>query len=124
MAALHPVGVASAGPALPERATSDKADAANVGRVEGQEQEDSGDSAAADTARKPHVTLVARAALLGIEVHGIGAEQWLLRHARGACIGTVSGCQALDAAIAGFEAAVSQVRALVQRTALRQGVGR
>lgn len=123
MAARKHDGAKAPGPVTPAE-SDDARELGSSAGTKGQGQEDSADSAAAHTARKPHLTLVARAALLGIEVHGIGAEQWLLRHARGACIGTVNGCQALDAAIAGFEAAVSQVRALVQRTALRQGVGR
>lgn len=79
-------------------------------RVEGNGKADSGDFAS-----KVIDTATARAALLGIEVHQIDGGAWLLRHARGACIGTVRSLDALDAAIGGFEAAQRDVRELVRR---------
>lgn len=66
---------------------------------------------------KGTATAIARAALLGIEAHSIGPAAWILRHAHGACIGTVHGAEALAAAVAGFEAARDDVLALVQRMA-------
>ncbi len=66
---------------------------------------------------KTTATLIARAALLGIEARSIGPGSWLLRHAHGACIGAVYGHEALAAAVAGFEAARNDVLALVQRMA-------
>jgi hypothetical protein len=60
-------------------------------------------------------TVTARAALIGIEVHQLDGGDWLLRHARGASIGTVRCMDALDAALGGFEAAQRDVRELVQR---------
>lgn len=68
-----------------------------------------------DSAGKQIATVTARAALLGIEVRRIGADTWLLRHARGADIGIVRGLAALDAAVAGFEAAQRDVAELVRR---------
>lgn len=61
------------------------------------------------------LTTIARAALLGIEARSIGPAAWLLRHAHGACIGTVHGHEALAAAVAGFEAARDDVLRLVQQ---------
>lgn len=72
-------------------------------------------SNAVDCAAKLIATVTARAALLGIEVRPIDADTWLLRHARGADIGIVRGLAALDAAVAGFEAAQRDVAELVRR---------
>ena len=69
----------------------------------------------ADSAAKLIATVTARAALLGIEARPIDADTWLLRHARGADIGIVCGLAALDAAVAGFEAAQRDVAELVQQ---------
>jgi len=68
---------------------------------------------------KNTATLIARAALLGIETRTIGPDSWLLRHAHGACIGAVYGHEALAAAVAGFEAARDDVAALVRGIAGR-----
>jgi hypothetical protein len=59
--------------------------------------------------------VTARAALLGIEAHRLADGAWLLRHARGADIGTVHGLDALAAAVAGFEAAQRGAAELVAR---------
>lgn len=95
-----------AGPVTPR---SDKADGASVGRVGEVREVDSPDFA------KSAATAIARAALLGIEARRVPAGAWLLRHARGADIGTVHGIEALEAAVRGFESARDDVRALVQR---------
>lgn len=65
-----------------------------------------------DCAAKLIATATARAALVGIELHEIEGG-WLLRHARGAVIGSVHGFDALAAAVAGFEAAQRDVAELV-----------
>lgn len=50
----------------------------------------------------------------GLTRHRIGPAAWMLRHAHGACIGTVYGHEALAAAVAGFEAARNDVLAIVR----------
>ena len=65
--------------------------------------------------RKAEADAVARAALLGIEARLTGTDAWMLRHAAGAHIGIVRGLPALQAAVAGFEAARDDMRTLVQR---------
>ena len=99
------VGAVAPGPVTP---ASDNAPW--PARVDGNRTTDSGDCAA-----KLINTATARAALLGIEVHPVDGGVWLLRHARGASIGTVRGLAALDAAIGGFEAAQRDVRELVHQ---------
>jgi len=108
MAARHHVGAAAPGPV--PGPTSDNA------RVEPGASREVREANAPDSA-KATATAIARAALLGIEARSIGPAAWMLRHAHGACIGTVHGAEALAAAVAGFEAARDDVLALVQRMA-------
>ena len=110
MAALQHVGAAAPGLAAPDRPTKDEARELGGGGLQEQGTTDSLDCDA-----KLIDTAIARAALLGIEVHQIDGGAWLMRHARGACIGAVRSLDALDAAIGGFEAAQHDVRELVQR---------
>ena len=65
--------------------------------------------------RKPESDAIARAALLGIEARLSGTDAWMLRHAAGAHIGIVRGLPALQAAVAGFEAARDDMRVLISR---------
>ena len=65
--------------------------------------------------RKAEADAVARAALLGIEARLSGTDAWMLRHAAGAHIGIVHGLPALQAAVAGFEAARDDMRVLISR---------
>ena len=102
----HSLDAYGAGPVTPK---SDKADGASVGRVGEVREVDTPDFA------KSAATAIARAALLGIEARPVLGGAWLLRHARGADIGTVHGIEALEAAVRGFESARDDVRALVQR---------
>lgn len=104
MAALRIDGAAAPGKVTPE---SDDAPGQGA-RQGGLAQEVSPDCAA-----KLIVTATARATLIGIEVHRIDGGAWLLRHARGAVIGSVHGFDALAAAVAGFEAAQRDVAELV-----------
>lgn len=97
-------------------ATRDEALAGDAAQgFRAQRKVNAADSAEAGTLRKRETTAQARAALLGIEARPIGPDVWLLRHARGADIGVVRGLPALDAAVAGFEAAHRDVAELVQR---------
>lgn len=106
MAAFRIDGAAAPGTSTPTR--NDNAPVQR-GVIGGHGEQDNPDSA------KTTATTVARAALLGIEARQIGADAWLLRHARGAEIGIVRGLPALVAAVAGVEAAHDDVRELVQR---------
>ena len=100
-----------AGPVTPKIDDAPAGDAAQGIR----EAQEVSPDCAADADQSHVAAAVARAALLGIEVHGIGAGAWLMRHARGAEIGAVRGTAALEAAVRGFESARDDVRALVQR---------
>lgn len=63
----------------------------------------------------PIAAAIGRALLAGIEVQRLEADAWLPRCAHGATIGTVHGTDALHAAVAGFEAAQRDVRALLNQ---------
>ena len=108
----HSLDAHGAGPVTPKIDDAPSRDQAAQGIREAQEVSP---DCAADADQTHVATAVARAALLGIEVHGIGAGAWLMRHARGAEIGAVRGTAALEAAVRGFESARDDVRALVQR---------
>ena len=92
--------------------TPESDEAAKLGSGGGLEEQGKADSG--DSARELIATAIAKAALLGIECRPIGADAWLLRHARGP-IGTVQGRNALQAVVAGFEAACADMRALVRQ---------
>lgn len=98
-----------AGRAVSESSEAPSRDQAVQG-FKGQESEDSGDFAC-----KLSATESARAALIGIEVRRIADNVWMLRSAAGATIGTVQGLDALQAAVAGFEAVQDHLRELLQQ---------
>lgn len=114
MATLNRTGASAPRANAPCR--SDDAPAGGIGRgARENEEADSLDSASHTAERKLIDSLLARAALQGLEVHRLADGSWLLRHARGASIGIVHGVDALAAAVSGFEAAQADVRDLVQR---------
>ena len=111
MNALHHVGAVAPGQVTPELTQKDETPGlAGAEGFRGKNSDGGGDGTC-----KLIATAIARAALLGIEARPLTDGAWLLRHARGADIGIVHGIGALTAAVAGFEAACSDVRALMQR---------
>jgi len=109
--------------AVTQKSEDHDAGGAVVFRVQQQGTGNTGDcaDAAVDAQQHAHrkaeaeAEAVARAALLGIEARLSGTDAWMLRHAAGAHIGIVHGLPALQAAVAGFEAARDDMRTLVQR---------
>jgi hypothetical protein len=120
MAALQKIGAAAPGLVTPERPERDDApDRANGRGVKVQGTADSPDCADIEAGRKLIATCVARAALLGIEVHELPGGAWLLQHASGASIGVVRGQQGLRSPVRGFEAARNDVADLVRQIGAR-----